>query len=86
MDVSSKEVSMPTQTDQTSPHQLVSDGRVAQLLAMSKSWVRKERFNRRHGLPHTFNLEPIMIGTAPRYRLSDVLNWIQRTSQAGGER
>jgi len=59
---------------------LVGDGDIAKLISLSKSWVRKERFNRRHGLPHSFTLDPVMIGSAPRYRLAEVQDWIEAQS------
>ncbi len=55
---------------------LIDDVAVAALVSMSRSWVRAERFNRRHGLPHIFTLNPVMVGSSPRYRLEDVENWI----------
>ena len=55
---------------------LVSDAEVARLLSVSRSWVRKERFNRRHGHPHTLSLEPVILGSIPRYRFQEVLAWI----------
>lgn len=57
---------------------LISDKEVARLVSMSPSWVRKERFNRRHGQPHCFEIDPVMIGTSPRYRLADVTTWIEQ--------
>ena len=56
---------------------LVDDAYVAKRLSMSRSWVRKQRFNRRHGLPHVFDIGPVLIGKVPRYRLEDVLAWIE---------
>ncbi len=55
---------------------LVDDAYIAKRISMSPGWVRKQRFNRRHGLPHVFDIDPVMIGSAPRYRLEDVLAWI----------
>ena len=55
---------------------LLSDAQVAELLSVSRSFIRKQRFNRRHGLPHVFNVVPVMVGSLPRYRLEDVLAWI----------
>jgi len=47
------------------------------MLGMSRSWVRKERFNRRRGLPHTLTIDPVMIGSTPRYRQSEVMDWVE---------
>ena len=44
-------------------------------------------FNRRHGLPHVFDIDPVLIGSVPRYRLEDVLAWIDaREPERRGER
>ena len=64
---------------------LVNDGAIARLVCMSKSWVRKERFNRRHGLAHTLSLDPLMIGRCPRYRLADVQAWLEQHATKTGE-
>ena len=63
--------------------QLVNDAEIARLLCMSRSWVRKQRFNRRRGLLHVFDIDPVMIGSVPRYRLEDVRAWISALGIAG---
>jgi predicted DNA-binding transcriptional regulator AlpA len=55
---------------------LINDADLAGMLGMSRSWVRKQRFNRRRGLPHTLTINPVMIGSAPRYRRSEVMAWV----------
>lgn len=57
---------------------LIGDAEIASLLSMSRSWVRKERFNRRHGVPHFFDIDPVYIGSSPRYRTNDVVKWMER--------
>jgi hypothetical protein len=57
--------------------QLVDDRAIARLLTLSPGWVRKQRFLRRHRLDHIFTVDPVMIGSVPRYRLADVLAWIE---------
>lgn len=64
---------------------LIGDGDIARFLSISKSWVRKERFSRRHGLKHTLTLDPVMIGRCPRYRLADVQAWLERQGVIMGE-
>lgn len=76
---------MPQQRNYEGLTNLIRDADVARLLSISRSWVRKERFNRRHGNPHSFNLDPILIGTAPRYRLTDVVAWIEAKAVAKGD-
>jgi hypothetical protein len=60
----------------------INDAGIADLLGMSRSWVRKERFNRRHGLSHFFDVDPIYIGSAPRYRVKDVIHWCKNQGQS----
>ena len=55
---------------------LIRDADIAGMLGMSRSWARKERLNRRRALPHTLTIDPVMIGSAPRYRRSEVMDWI----------
>jgi len=55
---------------------LLRDRDVAERLAVSPVTIRKQRFDRRHGFPHWFTLDPVMIGSAPRYRISDVEAWL----------
>ena len=59
---------------------LLKDKQIADLLAVSSSWVRKERFNRRHGLAHSLSIDPIMIGSVPRYRESEFRSWCDSLS------
>ena len=55
---------------------LVDDAYIANQLSFSRGWVRKQRFNRRHGLPHVLTIDPVLIGNEPRYRLKDFLDWL----------
>ena len=61
---------------------LINDRQVANKLAMSPSWVRAQRFKRRHGLLHTFALDPVMVGASPRYTLQDVDAFIAELNPA----
>ena len=56
---------------------LVDDAYIAKQLSFSRGWVRKQRFNRRHGKPHNFDIDPVRIGKSTRYRIEDVLAWIK---------
>ena len=53
-------------------HKFYSDKDVARLLNMSPSWVRGQRFKRRHNAPHILDLEPRYIGSCARYVASEV--------------
>ena len=55
----------------------LNDTAVAEAVCMSPSWVRVERHKRRKGLPHTLNIDPVMIGSSPRYRMEDVEAFIE---------
>jgi len=55
---------------------LLCDLDVASLLRMSRSWVRKQRMLRRAGLPHVLAVDPVMIGTCPRYRRAEIETWL----------
>lgn len=74
------------------PIKFLTDADIARILGMSRSWVRKERFNRHHGLPHSFDLDAIYFGSSPRYRTEEVLRWCEgraaqsSTSTKGGAR
>ena len=61
---------------------LLGDKELARLLSMSTSYVRKQRWLRRHGQPHIMILDPIMLGTSPRYRRSDVQAWLESLTPA----
>jgi len=56
---------------------LYSDSDLASILRMSRSWIRKQRMLRRGGLPHVLTIDPIMIGSCPRYRLADIKAWLE---------
>ena len=59
---------------------LTNDGGLASELSMSTSWVRQQRFKRNHNLPHILNIDPVMVGTSPRYRVEDVEAFIRSLS------
>lgn len=55
----------------------LSDIEVAKLLKMSRSWVRQQRYLRLHGKEHVLDIDPVYVGTSPRYRASEVINWTE---------
>ncbi|MAF98248.1 MAG: hypothetical protein CMH26_06400 [Micavibrio sp.] len=55
---------------------LLCDKEVARLLGMSAQWVRAQRHKRRKGLEHNFTIDPVMIGSSPRYRRKDINDWL----------
>lgn len=50
----------------------LNDRAIAHRMGFSPGWVRLERFRRRHGQPHTLQIDPIIVGTKPRYLAEDV--------------
>jgi hypothetical protein len=64
----------------------LNDADVAIWLRVSLSWVRVQRCKRRHGLAHKFDIDPVMIGSMPRYRQEDVIAWINNLSPANDNR
>ena len=67
-------------------NRLLNDKEIAHLLCVSRSWVRGQRFKRAHGKPHHFDVEYVPVGSLPRYRLEDVLAWINNLSPANDYR
>ena len=64
------------------------DHALAVTLSLSPSWVRGQRYKRRKGLPHTLDIDPVMIGSSPRYRIEDVEAFIKGlipANQNGGQ-
>jgi hypothetical protein len=59
--------------DNVAPEQrFLRDRDVARIFGMSESWVRVQRHYRRHDQPHVLAIDPVLIGTKPRYRRADV--------------
>jgi hypothetical protein len=61
---------------------LWSDRDLASFLRMSGSWVRKQRMLRRAGEPHVLTVDPIMVGSSPRYRVSAIAAWLEAQAAA----
>jgi hypothetical protein len=51
--------------------ELLSDKDIARCLRVSPEWVRQERFRRRHGKAHFLNIDPVLVGSKPRYLAKD---------------
>jgi hypothetical protein len=56
----------------------LSDLQIGKLLGFSGEWVRQQRYFRRHGKKHSLQIDPIYIGTKPRYRATEIFAWIER--------
>jgi predicted DNA-binding transcriptional regulator AlpA len=65
------------------PPILICDKEVARLIGMSPSWVRVQRWKRRKKEDHVFTIDPILIGSSPRYKAEDINAWIASLEKAG---
>lgn len=59
---------------------LLRDSDIGQLTGFSVSWVRQQRHLRKMGKPHSFNVGPVFVGSAPRYRATEVFDWLNALS------
>jgi hypothetical protein len=64
---------MSTVTDKT----FVDDKHIAGELLVSPSWVRGQRRKRRRGLPHYLTIDPVLVGSMPRYLAEDFAEWME---------
>ncbi len=55
---------------------LIDDEWLANRTKNAKSTYRVQRWKRRHRQEHWFAVDPVYVGRNPRYRLSDVLAWL----------
>ncbi len=62
--------------------EFVTDKWIAEQLQMSIATIRSQRFKRRHSEDHWLDLDPVYIGSKPRYRRKDVLAWLESKSTA----
>lgn len=53
----------------------LNDKDIAGALRLSSAWVRQQRFKRRHQIDHVLTIDPVMIGSSPRYRYEDFKDW-----------
>ncbi len=61
----------------TLPSEFVTDAWLAEQLQMAVATIRSQRFKRLHGLDHWLDLSPVYIGSKPRYRRSEAVEWLQ---------
>jgi len=57
--------------------EFITDTWLAEQLQMAVATIRSQRFKRLHGHDHWLDLAPIYIGSRPRYRRSEALDWIR---------
>ena len=61
----------------------LSDRDIAEYLSLTSSWVRKQRWLRRQNESHVLSIDPILIGSTPRYRISDFVEWLGNLENGG---
>jgi hypothetical protein len=54
----------------------VDDAWIAAHIRMSIATIRGQRFKRLHKCEHWLTVDPVYIGSKPRYRLADVQDWL----------
>lgn len=62
----------------TELNNLLSDKDVANIIKLSPSWIRKQRYLRKNNQEHVFAVDPVLVGESPRYRQTDVFLWLQQ--------
>lgn len=60
----------------------VGDSWVAQRIGMKPATIRTQRFKRLHRQEHWFRVDPVYIGSKPRYRIAEVVKWMNECSPA----
>ncbi len=55
----------------------LDDQWLADRIGMKIATIRSQRFKRRHGQKHWLELDPVYIGSKPRYRRAEVLGWLR---------
>ncbi|HJT43945.1 MAG TPA: hypothetical protein VJ750_10640 [Rhizomicrobium sp.] len=55
--------------------ELITDKDIARRAGFSPEWVRLQRHHRRHGRPHVLDIDPVIVGSKPRYLAEDVNAW-----------
>ncbi len=61
--------------------QYLSDKDIAEMLSVSPSWVRKQRHLRGKGESHSLTVDPIYIGSSPRYMVTQIQEWLKEISK-----
>lgn len=61
----------------------VSDAWLAEQIQVARSTIRVQRHLRLQGKPHWLNLDPVYIGSLPRYRVDDVRAWLNGLHSSG---
>jgi hypothetical protein len=67
-----------TPVQPASSSEFVTDVWLADQLQMAVATIRSQRFKRLHGQDHWLDLAPVYIGSRPRYRRSDAIEWLER--------
>jgi hypothetical protein len=66
--------------------EFVTDFWLANQLQMAVATIRSQRFKRLHDLDHWLDIAPVYIGSRPRYRRAEALDWINSRGQSNTSR
>lgn len=55
---------------------LLNDQQVSEIVNLSVAWVRKQRYLRKKSEPHSFTVDAINVGNVPRYKMSQIQQWL----------
>jgi hypothetical protein len=58
------------------PFRLLTEAEVADLIGMSRSWIRTERSKMKRGLPHCFKVAPAIILGHSYYLDVNIADWL----------
>ena len=61
--------------------EFITDAWLANQLQMAVATIRSQRFKRLHGNDHWLTIDPVYIGSKPRYRRSDAIEWLSNQAK-----
>ena len=64
----------------------VTDRWLADQLQMAVATIRSQRFKRRHGQKHWLTIDAVYVGSKPRYRRSEAIEWLRNQCSRGTTR
>jgi len=71
-----------TNLENRDPDSLISDATIAQDIGCQTVTMRVQRHYRKRGKSHWFTLDAVMVGSMPRYRLSEYLKFRKNLKRA----
>ena len=75
-----------TPVESALPSEFVTDPWLANQLQMAVATIRSQRFKRRHGQKHWLTIDAVYVGSKPRYRRSEAIEWLRDQCSRGTTR